>query len=550
MTDGPFREEREDDRMELLHLIRPYIMPTLFGLVVACVGLAQLHEGFYWGLVATGPLLLLGIYDRFQNAHSILRNYPVLGRMRFLLEGAGPEIHQYFVESNTSGRPFPRDFRSLIYRRAKGIEGVKAFGTELDVYAQGYGYITHSLTPTPIVEDAARTMRVDVGGPACTQPYSASVVNISAMSFGALSANAIRALNTAAKRGGFAHNTGEGGYSVHHHEPGGDVIWQIGTGYFGCRDDDGCFDADMFAEQARAETVKMVEVKLSQGAKPGHGGILPAAKVTQEIAQARKVPMGRDCFSPPGHSAFGTPIELCEFLATLRERSGGKPVGFKLAVGQPREFFAICKAMRETGIVPDFVTVDGGEGGTGAAPQEYTDHLGAPLREALILVHNALVGIGVRDQLRVAASGKRAASFELASAMALGANWCNIARGFMFSLGCIQSQACHTNKCPVGVATQSARLQAALVVDEKAERAYEFHRNTVQGLAEMTAACGLAHPNEFQPQHLCERVSPHEVRRFDQLYDFYEPGQLLDDRAGPVLQESWNAARASSFAPG
>lgn len=535
--------------MGFLERIRGFIMPTLVGLVLACIGLGLIVPGLLWGLAVTGPLLLLGLYDLSQEKHSLLRNYPVLGRMRFLLEGAGPEMHQYFVESNTSGRPFDRDYRTLIYERSKNIDGVKPFGTELDVYESGYGYISHSIAPKPIVEDAARKLRVDVGGPQCTKPYSASVVNISAMSFGALSANAIRALNTAARRGGFAHDTGEGGFSVHHREPGGDVIWQVGTGYFGCRNDDGSFNVEMFAEQATEDQVKMIELKISQGAKPGHGGILPAAKVTQEIADARKVPVGKDCFSPPGHSAFSTPIGLCEFLATLRERSGGKPVGFKICIGQPREFFAICKAILATGIVPDFITVDGGEGGTGAAPQEYSDHLGMPLREGLILVHNALVGIGVRDDICIAASGKRAASFEIASAMALGADWCNIARGFMFSVGCIQSQNCHTNKCPVGVATQDPRLQRALVVEEKAQRAYNFHTNTVQGLAEMMAACGLDHPNEFTPRHLCERISPYEVRRYDQLYDFYEPGQLLENNAGLVLQQSWAEANPQSFAP-
>ena len=533
--------------MGLLERIRPFIMPTLVALVLACIGLGLVAPGFYWGLALTGPLLLLGIYDLFQKKHSILRNYPVLGRMRFLLEGAGPELHQYFVESNTSGRPFNRDYRTLIYERAKNIDSVKPFGTELDLYSQGYGFIGHSIDPKPIVENAGRKLRVEVGGPHCKKPYSASLVNISAMSFGALSANAIRALNTAAKRGGFAHDTGEGGFSSHHREPGGDVIWQVGTGYFGCRNDDGTFNIDMFAEQASEDQVKMIELKISQGAKPGHGGILPAAKVTKEIADARKVPVGQDCFSPPGHSAFSTPIELCEFLAKLRERSGAKPIGFKICIGQPREFFAICKAMTETGIVPDFITVDGGEGGTGAAPQEYSDYLGMPLREGLGIVHNALVGIGVRSDVRIAASGKRAASYEIASAMALGADWCNIARGFMFSVGCIQSQTCHTNKCPVGVATQDSRLQRALVVEDKAQRAYNFHTNTVQGLAEMTAACGLDHPNEFTPRHLFERISPHEVRRYDQLYDFFEPGQLLENKAGPVLQRSWDEASSKTF---
>lgn len=533
--------------MNILHQIRGWVIPGLLGLSILFLVLGMWSPGLAWGVVITGPLLLLGLYDKRQTRHSILRNYPILGHLRFVLEGAGPELHQYFVESNTSGRPFPRDYRTLIYERSKNIEGVKPFGTELDVYEPGYGFIAHSINPTPIVEDAGRQFRVDVGGPDCTQPYSASVFNISAMSFGALSGAAIRALNGAAKKGGFAHDTGEGGFSVHHREPGGDVIWQIGTGYFGCRNDDGSFSADMFAEQAVDPQVKMIELKVSQGAKPGHGGILPGIKVTDEIAAARKVAVGQDCFSPPGHSAFSTPVGLCEFLQGLRERSGGKPVGFKICIGRPIEFYAICRAMLDTGIVPDFITVDGGEGGTGAAPQEYSDHLGMPLLEGLMVVNNALVGSGLRDRVRIAAGGKRVASFEIARAMGLGADWCNNARGFMFSLGCIQSQTCHTNTCPVGVATQDPTLAQALVVEDKVERAYNFHRNTVQGLAEMTAACGLAHPREFTAQHLYERIDPHTVRRFDELYGFLEPGQLLDGGAHEEWQSVWNEASSKSF---
>jgi len=534
--------------MDFLHQIRGYVMPVL---VLVTLGLAVLGgavaSAFYLGLCVTVPLLLLGLYDLQQPHHSILRNYPLLGHLRFLLEGTGPELHQYFVESNTSGRPFDRDQRSLIYRRAKGIEAVKPFGTELDVYAPGYGFVSHSAKPHKGAEDPSRSFRVEVGGAACRQPYSASVLNISAMSFGALSANAIRALNTAARLGGFAHNTGEGGFSRYHREPGGDVVWQIGTGYFGCRNDAGGFDVEMFAEQASIDQVKMIELKISQGAKPGHGGILPGAKVTKEIAEARKVPEAQDCFSPPGHSAFGTPIELMEFLATLRERSGGKPVGFKICIGDPRELFAICKAMLETEITPDFITIDGAEGGTGAAPQVFSDHIGFPLREGLLLVQNALVGVGLRDSMKLATSGMRMADYEIATAMALGADWCNVARGFMFSIGCIQSQSCHTNRCPVGVATQDARLQRALVVDEKAQRAYHFHKNTVEGLAEMTAACGLDHPNEFEPRHLFERINAHQVRRFDQIYDFIEPGQILEGRLPEFLMNSWETARAETF---
>jgi len=534
--------------MDLLHRIRRYIVPTLIGLAVAFAALGlHVAPGFSWGLLFVGPLLFVAAYDRIQQRHSLLRNYPVLGHLRFLLEGAGPEMHQYFVESNTSGRPFDRDHRSLMYERAKDIEALKPFGTELDVYEPGYGFIGHSLSTRPMPDDPPRSVRVDVGGPDCRHPYSASVINISAMSFGALSANAILALNTAAQRGGFAHNTGEGGFSRHHREPGGDVIWQVGTGYFGCRDANGHFDREMFAEQASHEQVKMIELKLSQGAKPGHGGVLPGIKVTPEIAEARRVPVGEDCLSPPGHSAFRTPLELMHFIATLREASGGKPVGFKICIGNPGEFFAICKAMLETGVTPDFITVDGAEGGTGAAPVEFSNHLGFPLREGLLLVHNALVGIGMRDRLKLAASAKRFASYQIASAMALGANWCNIARGFMFAVGCIQSQSCHTNRCPVGVATQDPRLQKALVVEDKAERALRFHQNTVKGLAEMTAACGLDHPNEFKPIHLYERDRPHHIERFDRLYHFFPPGGLAAGEVPERFKVLWEEARAERF---
>jgi len=534
--------------MDFLHRIRGWVMPILV-ILTAFAGLlgASGWPAFHFFFAAGLALLAVGCYDLLQRQHSILRNYPILGHLRFLLESAGPEIHQYFVESNTSGRPFNRDARDLIYRRSKGIEAVKPFGTELDVYGYGYGFISHSAKPRPAVEDPGRNLRVEVGGPDCKHPYSSSLLNISAMSFGALSANAVLALNGGARRGGFAHNTGEGGLSTHHREPGGDLIWQVGTGYFGCRDDAGHFAPELFREQAALPQVKMIELKLSQGAKPGHGGILPGAKVSSEIAAARKVPLGEDCFSPPGHSAFSTPTGLLEFVVQLRELSGGKPVGFKLCVGDPREFYAICKAMLKTGITPDFITVDGGEGGTGAAPPEFSDHLGYPLREGLLLVHNALVGTNLRGRIKIAASGKRFASYQMASALALGADWCNVARGFMFSLGCIQSQLCGTNLCPVGVATQNARLQKAIVPEEKAERVFLFHQATLAGLAETTAACGLDHPDEFDPIHLYERTTPHQVRRFDQLYDFLEPGELLGDAIPESVSPFWQNARADRF---
>lgn len=534
--------------MDFLHRSRGWVMPSLSASAIIFGILGQfLWEPFYILLGLTGCLLLVGVYDLLQRQHSILRNYPVIGHLRFLLESAGPEIHQYFVESNTSGRPFDRDARNLIYRRSKGIEAVKPFGTELDVYGYGYGFISHSAKPRPLVKDASQNLRIKIGGPDCAQPYSSSLLNISAMSFGALSANAVLALNAGAAKGGFAHNTGEGGLSRYHQEPGGDLIWQIGTGYFGCRTEDGRFDPGLFKEQSLLPQVKMIEIKISQGAKPGHGGILPGVKVSAEIASARKVPIGEDCISPPGHTAFSTPKGLLEYVVQLRELCEGKPIGFKLCVGDPREFYAICKAMVETGVTPDFITVDGGEGGTGAAPPEFSDRLGYPLREGLLLVHNGLVGVGLQDRIKIAASGKRFGSYEMASAMALGADWCNVARGFMFSVGCIQSQLCGSNLCPVGVATQSKRLQRGLVPDEKSERAYQFHKNTIEGLAATTAACGLDHPNEFEPMHLYERLGPHQIRRFDQLYDFLEPLQLLEGKAPEYSRVFWEAARSDTF---
>jgi glutamate synthase domain-containing protein 2 len=398
-------------------------------------------------IAAFAGLTLLGTVDLLQTRHAILRSYPILAHLRFLLEEIRPEMRQYFFEDEKHGLPFSRDKRAVVYQRAKRVLDKRPFGTQYDVYAEGYEWVCHSVSPRPL---ATAPFRLTIGGPDCAKPYSASILNISAMSFGALSPNAIRALNGGAKQGGFAHDTGEGGVSRYHRELGGDLIWEIGSGYFGCRLPDGAFCAERFAKTAADEQIKMVEVKLSQGAKPGHGGVLPAAKVSAEIAAARGVPMGKDCISPARHSSFATPVEFVRFLDDLRRLSGGKPVGFKLCVGHPWEFLAICKAMLETGICPDFIVVDGKEGGTGAAPLEFLDHLGMPLREGLTFVHNALVGAGVRDRIKIGASGKVASAFDIARAMALGADWCNAARGFMFALGCIQSQSCHTDHCPTG----------------------------------------------------------------------------------------------------
>ena len=400
-----------------------------------------------------------------------------------------------------------------------------------------------------MIEDPQKNMRVTVGGEQCTKPYSSSVLNISAMSFGALGGAAVQAMNKGAAAGGFAHDTGEGGISRYHRMHGGDLIWQIGTGYFGCRSVDGNFDPELFTTNATSDQVKMIEIKVSQGAKPGHGGILPGAKVTEEIAEARLVPVGQDVFSPTYHKAFSTPLEMTAFIAQLRELSGGKPVGFKICIGDPREFMAIVKAMLQTGIYADFIVIDGGEGGTGAAPLEFSDSLGMPLLEGLMLVQNVLVGAGIREQFKLGASGKMVSASAIAQAMALGANWCNTARGFMFAVGCIQSQRCHTNKCPVGVTTQDAKLQRALVVPDKAERVANFHRNTVHALAEMVAAMGLDHCNQLQPHQVVRRVSEHQVMAFDEIYSFLAECEFVDGNAPKRFQDMWDQATAESFRP-
>ena len=497
--------------------------------------------------LVAGFFTVLGALDFFQTRQAIRRNYPVLAHIRFFLEFIRPEIRQYFLETDTEETPFSRAQRSLVYQRAKNVVDKRPYGTQLQVYASNYEWINHSLTPVKIKD---RDFRVLIGDKSCAQPYSASVFNISAMSFGALSANAVRALNIGAKKGGFAHDTGEGSISCYHREHGGDLIWEVGSGYFGCRNADGSFNADLFAENARAPQVKMVEIKLSQGAKPGHGGVLPGAKVTAEIAEARGVQAGVDCLSPPTHSAFRTPLEMMQFIARLRELSGGKPTGFKLCIGHPWEFFAICKAMLETGITPDFIVVDGGEGGTGAAPVEFTDHVGTPLQEGLLLVHNTLVGLNLRERIRVGASGKLISAFDIARTMALGADWCNSARGFMFALGCIQAQACHTGHCPTGVTTQSWLRQRALVVGDKGERVYHFHRNTMLALAELVGAAGLSHPSQLRPHHIVRRVSANDVRLVSNLFKFLQPGDLLENRAEhQVYAIFWPMATSQSFAP-
>lgn len=517
-------------------------------MATSLLGLWLAFNGRLIGLLVFLPAAVLsaiGIRDIRQPKQSIRRNYPILAHIRFFLEFIRPEIRQYFLENDTEAAPFSRNQRSLVYQRAKNVVDKRAFGTQKDVYVAGHDWINHSAVP---VEVPDADFRITIGNNDCKQPYDASVFNISAMSFGALSANAVMALNKGAKRGNFAHDTGEGSISRYHKVHGGDLIWEIGSGYFGCRTKEGDFCPDRFRENASQEQVKMIEIKLSQGAKPGHGGVLPAAKVTAEIAEARGVEMGRDCVSPAGHKAFSTPLELCHFIAQLRELSGGKPVGFKFCVGHPWEWFAIAKAMMETEIKPDFIVVDGAEGGTGAAPVEFADHVGAPLQEGLMLVHNTLVGLNIREDIRVGASGKIVSAFDIARTMAIGADWCNSARGFMFALGCIMAQACHTGHCPTGVTTQDPIRQRALDVPDKADRVYNFHENTLHALAELVAAAGLSHPIQLTPHHIVRRVSHNEIRLLSTLFKFSQPGDLLEGRyLTPVFERYWDLARADSF---
>jgi glutamate synthase domain-containing protein 2 len=533
---------------------------TVLALCVAAVILglaAALAWGRWWWLVPiVGAVLsVVGFLDMQQTRHSILRNYPVIGHMRFLLEFIRPEMRQYFIEGDHEALPFSRAQRSLVYQRSKGDSDSRPFGTLLDVSANGYEWVNHSMTPTTL---DSQDFRVWIGGQpdqplegaqVCTQPYRASIFNISAMSFGALSANAVLALNLGARTGGFAHDTGEGSISQYHRVHGGDLIWQVASGYFGCRHPDGSFSEERFTENAADPQVKMIELKLSQGAKPGHGGMLLGAKVTPEIAAARGIPVGVDCISPASHSAFKTPIEMMHFIAKLRRLSGGKPVGMKLCVGHPWEWFAIVKAMMHTDITPDFIVVDGAEGGTGAAPVEFTDHVGVPLQEGLLLVHNTLVGVNLRHRIQIGAAAKVITAFDIVRMMALGADWCNSGRGFMMALGCIQAQTCHTGHCPTGVTTQDALRQKALVVPDKGTRVANFHRSTMHALKELVQAAGLQHPREITAHHIVRRTSDSQVHQLSNTVLRVEPGALLgplDEQHG-VFKMYWGRASAETF---
>ena len=534
------------DKLDRIYPVRyTAFIASVVLLVLSLVASGVTHLSLWWPLIFLA-LTLVGIYDLQQHHHAILRNYPIIGHLRFMFEYIRPEIRQYFLESESEATPFSRAQRTLVYTRAKSQADKRPFGTQLDVRAVGYEWINHSITPSKL---QSHDFRITVGGKACRQPYSISLFNVSAMSFGALSANAIMSLNLGAKLGGFAHDTGEGSISRHHRSQGGDLIWEIGSGYFGCRDEHGQFSPERFVDNARSDQVKMIEIKLSQGAKPGHGGVLPGPKVTEEIAEARGVRVGEDCVSPASHSRFSTPIELMAFIEELRRLSDGKPVGFKLCIGHPWEWFAIVKAMLETGTRPDFIVVDGAEGGTGAAPLEFSDHMGMPLQEGLRLVHNTLVGTGLRDEIRLGASGKIISAFDMARVLALGADWCNSARGFMFALGCIQAQTCHSGNCPTGVTTQDPKRQLALVVPSKAERGRNFHAHTLEALQELMEASGLRSPHDITPHHIMRRVSETQTLHLSELIDTLAPGALLQDDLSqlPKTFQDWPRASAQQF---
>ena len=514
-------------------------------LATLVAGASWLYPPAAWALVVLVPVWAIGLADTLQESHSLRRNFPLFAHVRWLMETLRPGVQQYFIENNKEGRPFDRERRSLVYRRAKGDVDTLSFGTESKVYEAGYEWINHAMAPIDPLEVEPR---VRIGGAECTQPYDAALLNVSAMSYGSLSKNAVRALNKGASIGKFYHNTGEGGLSPYHLENGGDLVWQLGTAYFGARSREGNFSPEAFAERAVLPQVKMMEVKLSQGAKPGHGGILPASKLTEEIATIRGVPMGQDVISPPGHHAFSSPQGLIEFIAQLRRLSGGKPVGFKLCLGRPEDFFAIAKAMHEMKIYPDFITVDGAEGGTGAAPLEFSNSVGTPLKEGLTLVHNTLVGLDLRQHVRIIAAGKIVSGFDIARHLALGADLCNSARAMMFALGCIQAQRCNTNDCPTGVATQNPKLTGALVVGDKGRRVANFQHQTVKTLLEVVGAAGLRRPTDLRADHVYRRVSAQEVCSYAEIYPQLAQGSLAAGEVPAAWRGAWARARPDSFA--
>tara|TARA_B100001093_G_scaffold356938_1_gene341535 strand:+ start:3061 stop:4542 length:1482 start_codon:yes stop_codon:yes gene_type:complete len=492
-----------------------------------------------------GFLILLGLYDHFLSSKNILRLYPITGHLRYIFESIRPEIQQYFVESNSNGQPYDREIRSLVYRRAKNVTDTHPFGTERNIKDPHYTYTQHSLQVAPISKNADRVL---FGNEQCQQPYHSSIINISAMSYGSLSAKAIRTLNRGARLAGMSHNTGEGGLSNHHLIEGGDLIWQLGTAYFGTRDKNGYFDPKTFQKKSQRPSIKMIEIKLSQGAKPSHGGVLPAAKITKEIAEIRGIERGQDCISPPTHTAFSTPIEMMQFIQQLRELSNGKPVGFKICIGYRRQFMSICKAMLETNIFPDFITVDGAEGGTGAAPVEFTNYMGMPGDEAVAFVHNTLVGANIRQHVKIISSAKVVSGFDMIRRIALGADACNLARPMLFAIGCVQSVSCNTNKCPTGVATTKKSRAYAIKLKRKSQQVANFHRNTIHSFLEMLGAMGVHHPEELNAHLIHIREPNGKSTTCDYFYNFIEPGNFLSKDIHPFYKEYWEKSDASSFA--
>jgi len=526
---------------------RKFVLLSLLT-IAAVVALSFTWPPIWWSMVLIAPVILLGLYDMFQKEHTLVRNFPIAGRGRFIMEALRPKIYQYFVESDIDGTPINRIFRSVVYQRAKRELDTVPFGTEFDVYRVGYEW-DESLNGRRHPSAADLDPRQMVGGADCQKPYNASILNISAMSYGSLSKNAVLALNGGAKIGNFSHNTGEGAISPYHLEPGGDLVWQIGTAYFGCRTKDGQFCEETFAEKANFDNVKMVEIKLSQGAKPGHGGILPAAKNTPEIAKIREVEPYTDVISPPAHTAFSNPLEMVDFIQKLRQLSGGKPVGFKLCLGRKSEFMALCKAMIETGIKPDFITVDGGEGGTGAAPLEYSNSVGTPMRDGLAYVVDCLIGFDLKKDIRVIASGKAITGFHIVRTLALGADMCNTARGMMLALGCIQALECNKNSCPTGITTQDPQLMVGLVPEDKAQRIANYHGETVKSVAELVAAAGLNGPRQVDRSHICHRTSSATVSLYDETYPYPESGCLLQRKPPEAFKRDFDEASPESFQP-
>lgn len=508
--------------------------------------------GFFWWpsflfLILAVPFLLLAIYDYLQKSHTILRNFPLLGHLRYFSERVRPGVQQYFVESNIDGRPFNRNDRTIVYARSKEQNDTNPFGTQEDLYQEGYEWMAHSIAAKD-PHNLDHHPRVEVGGPQCTKPYKCSIYNISAMSFGSLSKAAVLALNHGAQIAKFAHNTGEGGISPYHLEPGGDLIYQVGTGYFGCRAADGNFDRAKFKETVKPKNVKMIELKLSQGAKPGHGGILPAKKVSAEIAKIRGVEQGKSVNSPPYHKAFDTPMGLIQLINEMRELADGRPVGFKLCIGRKSEFLGICKAIKESGLYPDFITIDGGEGGTGAAPLEFSDSVGMPMHEALAFAYDSLVGFGIKRHITLFAAGKIVTGFDMFRAFALGADACYAARAFMLSLGCIQARECNHNTCPTGITTQNAKLMRGLVVEDKKDRVANFHKNTLESLIELVAAAGLENPHQIKRHHIKKRFSGRDIKRYDEIFPYLSSGRLLKGGLPDEYKELMAVASAESFA--